>query len=164
MMGELCIEGCCICNEVLLIIIYNSNCAKDDNMAIALNGQQLAIIDNSQNKCTGRIFCAVIGATDGQPPSRNNVNGIICNCEGDSFENTIIFPSDFLVDGNNILFIESINDANNGNFGTVKIGCYSWDDDSGLWVEKKNIKNSSYSHAEGPGKMTVVEFIYPPQP
>jgi hypothetical protein len=170
--GKLLVSGgklaaganCCnCCDNVLVIIVYNSNSALDDNMEVKLNGTSLGTIDNSTNTCTGRVFYVVVTADAGPGVTANRLKatcGGPIACGTTNFEAAQSFAAGLLINGANALRIESTNDANNGNFGTVWVGCVTWNEAAGCYNANKVLLNSSYSHAEGPPNATVLSFNY----
>lgn len=145
-----------ISNKVFAILVYNHNAARDDNMEVFLNGTSIGTIDNSTNTLTGRIFPqkadpAFTPANVGPPLT------------GNDFQSSLTLDMGLLIDGTNTIRVESTNDANNGNLGTIQVGYYALGETT---PDKYNAQgtlllDSTYNHAEGPPNATERTFTYP---
>jgi len=147
------------CKNIFVIIIWNSNCTKDDNFSIKVNGQEIGTINNDSDTCTGRIFADDINITVDDISS-----AILPCCPAHNFEPTIqIDPKNPpFQNGNNELKIESIQDNGNGSFGSVLIA--NLVKESGLYrpCGAENIANPNfYAHFSGVGNFSIVNFILP---
>lgn len=166
MLGELCLEGCCggRCQELILVMVYNSNCEIDDTLAISINETDLGSIDNGADACTGRIFYCLLDVPDliGPAPNRNNVTGIACMCPGDDFGATETFDKEVFIDGYNFITVESEDNNDNGNYGIITIGCYKWNAETEMYESEATILADSYSHNSGAGHSSIKPFVYPP--
>lgn len=105
----------CKCCGFTLILIYNSNSAKDDNFKVLLNGTDIGHIDNNSNACTGRIFSPNTAVTSG------NIYTAAISCLSPTFEATVLLNTGLWITGINTLRVESIQNNGNGNFGVVKV-------------------------------------------
>jgi len=147
--GELTADpDCCCGRQALAIAICNSNAARDDNFKVLLNDNEIGTIDNSTNACTGRIF-----ATDS---SVTNFSGLACNS---AFEPTVQLSEQDLIEGTNTLRIESTQDNNNGNFGTVQVVRIQYD--GSVWNVVQSYLNDTYSFPDGVGEGDDYTFEYP---
>lgn len=141
----------CIC-DLLAIVIYNSNAARDDNFKVLLNGTEIGQIDNNQHALTGRIFSqnGTITPSNIGTPSTN------------VFETTITLNMALLVAGTNTIRVESIQDNNNGNAGIIRVGYYKLDEATvGKYDVHTSLLEAIYNHADGVGNFTEVNFTYP---
>lgn len=143
---------CC----VVAIVIWNSNSAKDDNFKVLLNGTEIGTIDNSTNTCTGRIFATDAGLTAATLSLDSNCTSP-CGA-GANFEPTLLLDEALLIAGENTLRIESTLNANNGNFGDVRVVRL-------LHAEKYAIDKSYfsgfYNFVNGVGNGQDYTFTYP---
>jgi hypothetical protein len=104
-------------DNVVVIQVCNSNSAKDDNFNVYLNGTYIGFLNLNSNAQVGSIF---IGDTD----TNVTVTQPDFTCP---LSNMVVyrFPENALIyGGNNVLYMENVQQNNNGNFGTVEIRNY----------------------------------------
>ncbi len=148
----------CCCCPIVAIVISNSNLAKDDNFEIFLNGNSLGTIDNSVNGvCSGRIFATQSGITC------DNIGGLtaFAFCGGGvcSFPSLLTFDPSLLIQGTNTLSIVTTQNNLNGNFGSVKVLCLTYD---GSFTFQKYLLNTGYSFAsDSPPVTQTFTFQFP---
>jgi len=164
--GKLTTDFTC-CDKKFFILIYNSNSVRDDNFKVVLNGADLVAatggpftIDNNSNTCTGRFF-----AEDGSITAANFPSVVACATP--NFQSTLVdstadmLAAGTLLMGNNVLRIQSIQQNNTGNFGTVKVG-FAVRDGATRWKVCYLLLDALYSFLDGQGQN--FNFVFPAVP
>ena len=128
---------------------------RDGNSSSKINVALTA--DNHTIKMIGREadvkLDRVIFATD---TSVDDFTGLPCNS---AFEPTVQITDQNLIEGANMLRVESILDNNNGNFGTVQVVRVQYDGSN--WNVVETYLSDTYSFPDGVGEGDDFTFDYP---
>lgn len=151
--------GCCC--KLFAIVIWNSNRARDDNFKVLLNGTDIGHIDNNQNLKTGRIFTDSSHSSTLTPDTIGTPIYDTLNGEDEAFEDTVAFDFALLINGTNTLRIESIQNNNNGNAGSVRVAYWTLNGTTGRYDEQPPLLSDAYSFSSGVGNGQDYTFTYP---